>query len=288
MAILPPEEDLGGRIPFRRREGIAEAGCGGIVAGGCARPWGVLRLLDLRISMKESRTELVAVVDDEKNIRETVAFALKREGYRVNTYADGAEAWAAFQRELPDLAVLDILLPRMDGRELCRRLRRKSETLPIVFLTSKDEELDRVLGLELGADDYLCKPFSMRELVARVKVLFRRAALAADPSRREESKMLRAGALEIDGLRYTARWRGEPLALTVTEFLVLQALARHPGHVKTRQQLMEEAYPHDAYVSERTIDSHVKRLRRKFETKDSGFAGIDTVHGLGYRWSEEG
>jgi len=236
----------------------------------------------------QSRTELVAVVDDEKNIRETVAFALKREGYRVNTYADGAEAWAAFKRELPDLAVLDILLPRMDGRELCRRLRAKSEALPIVFLTSKDEELDRVLGLELGADDYLCKPFSMRELVARVKVLFRRAALAADPSRREESKMLRVGALEIDGLRYTARWRGEPLALTVTEFLLLQALARHPGHVKTRQQLMEEAYPHDAYVSERTIDSHVKRLRRKFEARESGFTGIDTVHGLGYRWREEG
>ena len=236
----------------------------------------------------QSRTELVAVVDDEKNIRETVAFALKREGYRVNTYGDGAEAWAAFRRELPDLAVLDILLPRMDGRELCRKLRAKSETLPIVFLTSKDEELDRVLGLELGADDYLCKPFSMRELVARVKVLFRRAALAADPARREETKMLRTGELEIDGLRYTARWRGAPLALTVTEFLLLQALARHPGHVKTRQQLMEEAYPNDAYVSERTIDSHVKRLRRKFEARDPGFAGIDTVHGLGYRWIEAG
>src|SRR5262249_5961509 len=120
----------------------------------------------------QSRPQLVAVVGDEKNNRETVAFPLKREGYRVNTYADGAEAWAAFKRELPDLAVLDILLPRMDGRELCRRLRAKSEALPIVFLTSRDEELDRVLGLELGADDYLCKPFSMRELVARVKVLF--------------------------------------------------------------------------------------------------------------------
>ena len=237
--------------------------------------------------MKEPRTELVAVVDDEKNIRETVAFALKREGYRVNTYADGAEAWTAFRRELPDLAVLDILLPRMDGRELCRRLRAKSEALPIVFLTSRDEELDRVLGLELGADDYLCKPFSMRELVARVKVLFRRAALASDPAQREESKTVRSGELEIDGLRYTARWKGEPLALTVTEFLLLQALARHPGHVKTRQQLMEEAYPNDAYVSERTIDSHVKRLRRKFEARDPAFAGIDTVHGLGYRWIEE-
>jgi two-component system response regulator ChvI len=235
--------------------------------------------------MKEPRSELVAIVDDEKNIRETVAFAVKREGYRVNTYADGAEAWSAFRRELPDLAVLDILLPRMDGRELCRKLRARSEALPILFLTSKDEELDRVLGLELGADDYLCKPFSMRELVARIKVLFRRAALARDPSAHEEAKILRAGPLEVDGLRYTARWRGEAVALTVTEFLLLQALARHPGHVKTRQQLMEEAYPNDAYVSERTIDSHVKRLRRKFEERDAAFAGIDTVHGLGYRWT---
>jgi len=234
--------------------------------------------------VKEPRGELVAVVEDEKNIRETVAFAVKREGYRVNSYADGAEAWSAFRQQLPDLAVLDILLPRMDGRELCRKLRSRSEALPIIFLTSKDEELDRVLGLELGADDYLCKPFSMRELMTRIKVLFRRAALAGDPSARDEAKMLRAGPLEIDGLRYTARWRGEALALTVTEFLLLQALARHPGHVKTRQQLLEEAYPNDAWVSERTIDSHVKRLRRKFEGHDAAFAGIDTVHGLGYRW----
>jgi len=236
--------------------------------------------------VKEPRSELVAVVEDEKNIRETVVFALKREGYRVNSYSDGGEAWNAFRQQLPDLAVLDILLPRMDGRELCRKLRARSETLPIIFLTSKDEELDRVLGLELGADDYLCKPFSMRELVARIKVLFRRASLSGDPAARDESKMLRAGPLEIDGLRYTARWRGEALALTVTELLLLQALARHPGHVKTRQQLMEEAYPNDAWVSERTIDSHVKRLRRKFEERDAAFAGIDTVHGLGYRWVE--
>jgi two-component system response regulator ChvI len=236
--------------------------------------------------VKEPRTELVAIVDDEKNIRETVAFALKREGYRVNTYADGSEAWTAFRQQLPDLAVLDILMPRMDGRELCRKLRAKSESLPIIFLTSKDEELDRVLGLELGADDYLCKPFSMRELVVRVKVLFRRAALARDPGSREEEKIVRAGPLELDALRYTARWRTEPLALTVTEFLLLQALVRHPGHVKTRQQLMEEAYPNDAYVSERTIDSHIKRLRRKLEQRDSQFAAIETVHGLGYRWME--
>jgi len=237
--------------------------------------------------VKEGRGGLVAIVDDEKNIRETVAFAVKREGYRAATYADGAEAWSAFRQNLPDLAVLDILLPRMDGLELCRRLRARSETLPIIFLTSRDEELDRVLGLELGADDYHCKPFSMRELLARIKVLFRRAALAGNSAATEEAKMIRAGPLEIDGLRYTARWRSEPLSLTVTEFLLLQALARHPGHVKTRQQLVEEAYPNDSYVSERMIDTHIKRLRRKFEQRDAAFAGIDTVHGLGYRWLEK-
>src|SRR5213075_1242530 len=182
--------------------------------------------------------QTIAVVDDEETIRETVAFALRRDGYDVVTFADGAAAWDVVKDRLPSLAILDITMPRMDGLELCRKLRARSETLPIIFLTSKDEELDRVLGLELGADDYLCKPFSMRELVARIKVLFRRASLSGDPATRDESKMLRAGPLEIDGLRYTARWRGEALALTVTEFLLLQALARHPGHVKTRQQLM--------------------------------------------------
>src|SRR5262245_53646519 len=232
------------------------------------------------------RAGRIAVVDDEVSIREALEEVLESEGYEVASFQDGAAAWLAFQRALPDLAILDILMPRMDGRELCRRLRAKSEALPIVFLTSKDEELDRVLGLELGADDYLCKPFSMRELVARVKVLFRRAALARDPGRRDEEKIVRAGPLEPDALRYTARWRGEALVLTVTEFLLLQALVRHPGHVKTRQQLMEEAYPNDAYVSERTIDSHIKRLRRKLEERDSKFSAIDTVHGLGYRWME--
>src|SRR5215468_11170578 len=235
----------------------------------------------------QSRTELVAVVDDEKNIRETVAFALKREGYRVNTYGDGAEAWAAFRRELPDLAVLDILVPRMDGRELCRRLRGKSEALPIIFLTSRDEELDRVLGLELGADDYLCKPFSVRELVARVRVLFRRAALAREPRSLGAANTLRLGSLILDFDRHLARWKDTVVALTVTEFLIVAALARRPGHVRSRKQLLEEGYPHDAYVSERTIDSHIKRLRAKFAELDPAFAAIDTVHGLGYRYRED-
>ncbi|MEO8433173.1 MAG: response regulator transcription factor [Acidobacteriota bacterium] len=230
--------------------------------------------------------ETVALVEDEATIRETVTFALKRDGYRVLPFADGLEAWEAFQRELPGLAILDIVMPRMDGLELCRRLRSRSEALPIIFLTSRDEELDRVLGLELGADDYLCKPFSMRELAARVKVLFRRAALARAGDAPPPETLMRSGVLELDLQRYTAKWNGAAVALTVTEFLLLQALVRHPGHVKTRRQLMEEAYPHDAFVSERTIDSHIKRLRRKLEERAPAFRGIETVHGLGYRYEE--
>jgi two-component system response regulator ChvI len=228
----------------------------------------------------------VAVVDDEDNIRETVAFALRREGYGVELYADGLEAWRSFQRKLPDLVILDILMPQMDGLELCRKVRGLSETVPIIFVTSKDDELDRVLGLELGADDYLCKPFSMRELMARVKVLFRRAA-SRSAEKKSDDSIKRVGDLELDINRYSVHWRGKPVDLTVTEFLMLQALVRHPGHVKTRAQLTREGYPHDAYVSERTIDSHIKRLRRKFEETDDTFDRIDTVYGLGYRYLQD-
>jgi DNA-binding response OmpR family regulator len=233
----------------------------------------------------------IALVDDEQSIRDTVGFALRREGYLVDAYADGAAAWEAFGAAarkpgagFPDLAVLDILMPRMDGLELCRRLRGVSEAMPILFLTSKDEEFDRVLGLELGADDYLCKPFSLRELVARVKVLFRRLALAGRAA--PDAQVLALGALELDLDRYQARWDGGALPLTVTEFLILHALARRPGHVKTRRQLIEDGYPHDTYVSERTIDSHIKRLRKKLVAAAPEFDPIETVYGLGYRWRE--
>ncbi len=234
--------------------------------------------------MSPERTGMVAVVDDEETLRDTVGAALRKEGYAVECYADGAAAWEAFSKNLPDLVVLDILMPRLDGLELCRRLRGLSDTLPILFLTSKDEEFDRVLGLELGADDYLCKPFSMRELMARVRVLFRRLALARQPT--DADQVLVRGPLELDLARYVARWKGAPVQLTVTEFLILAALARHPGHVKTRRQLMDEGYPHDAYVSDRTIDSHIKRLRKKMVDADPAFEAIDTVYGLGYRWRE--
>jgi len=230
--------------------------------------------------------QTVAVVDDEDNLRETLAFALRREGYPVELYAHGAEAWSAFQRRLPGLVILDILMPEMDGLELCRRIRSISETIPIIFLTTRDEEIDRVLGLEIGADDYLGKPFSMRELLARVKVLFRRAALDAAPKRADAEAPLRIGDLELDLQRYTVKWKGQAVNLTVTEFMMLRALVRHPGHVKSRTQLHQDGYPHDAYVSERTIDSHIKRLRRKFEEVDAAFDRIETVYGLGYRYSE--
>jgi len=229
----------------------------------------------------------IALVDDEPSIRETVGMALRREGYEVAVYGDGLEAWEAFAERMPDLAILDILMPRMDGLELCRRLRGRSEALPILFLTSKDEEFDRVLGLELGADDYLVKPFSVRELVARVRVLFRRLSLGRGPDAaggaEDEAELLEVGPLALDLDRYEARWAGRRLGLTVTEFRILQALARHPGHVKTRRHLLEEAYPDDAYVSERTIDSHIKRLRRKLSAAEVDDDPIETVYGLGYR-----
>lgn len=229
-------------------------------------------------------TQLIAVVDDEETLRETVGFALRREGYRVDPFPDGLTAWRSFERGLPDLAILDILMPQMDGLELCRRVRALSERLPILFLTSKDEEFDKVLGLELGADDYLCKPFSMRELLARVKVLLRRAALRAEPAGGDDERIVEVGRLRLDLRRYQAHWAGTALPLTVTEFTLLHALARHPGHVKTRAQLLQEGYPDDAYVSDRTIDSHIKRLRRKLGEADPAFDAVETVYGLGYRW----
>ncbi len=226
----------------------------------------------------------LAIVDDEADICETVAYALKKEGFRVLTFADGQEAWERFESELPHLVILDILMPRLDGLELCRRLRGISEDLPIIFLTSKDDEFDRVLGLELGADDYLCKPFSVRELVARVRVLFRRLSLGQRQPQSDSEELMTVGPLELDLRRYTASWAGTPVRLTVTEFLLLQSLSRRPGYVKSRQALMEEAYPNDAFVSERTIDSHIKRLRKKFSSLDESFDAIDTVYGLGYRY----
>jgi two-component system, OmpR family, response regulator ChvI len=244
---------------------------------------------------------MIAIVEDEDTIREAVSFALRQQGHQVQGFADGLDAWTAFDAALPDLVILDIGLPRLDGLELCRRLRGRSEALPIIFVTSREDEFDRVLGLEIGADDYLCKPFSMRELMARIKVLLRRAALAALATNAvgatggagaaaadaAEERLLEAGSLRLDLQRYTAAWKGRDVALTVTEFLLLQALVRHPGHVKTRDQLMQHAYSDNTFVSDRTIDSHVKRVRRKLEEIDPAFASIETVYGLGYRFTPD-
>lgn len=226
--------------------------------------------------------KLVAIVEDEETIREALCVALRREGYRPDPYDDGLDAWTAFNIALPDLAILDIGIPRMDGLELCRRLRSRSESLPIIFVTSREEEFDRVLGLEIGADDYLCKPFSTRELMARLKVLFRRASPVADRTPAEQP--VRAGELVLDPLRFSATWKAVAVSLTVTEFLLLQALAMRPGVVKTRDQLMEAAYPDRVSVSDRTIDSHIKRIRRKLQTVDPAFDRLEAVYGAGYRF----
>lgn len=228
---------------------------------------------------------LVAIVDDEEHLRETVSRALRGEGYRTAVYPDGAEAWQFFDVSLPDLVILDIIMPRMDGLELCRRIRGVSQTVPVMFLTSRDEEFDRVLGLELGADDYLCKPFSLRELAARVKVLFRRSGVRATEIERapQTADNVAVGSLALDTQRFTAAWRGAPVRLTVTEFRILHALARQPGYVRTREQLLAEAFPQDSYMSDRTIDCHIRRIRGKLEEVDEGYDGIETLYGLGYR-----
>ena len=229
------------------------------------------------------RERRVAVVEDEETIREGICAALRRESHQPQAYGDGQAAWDAMQAAMPDLAILDIGLPRMDGLELCRRLRARSDRLPIIFVTSREEEFDRVLGLEIGADDYLCKPFSMRELMARVKILLRRAAQIAGGDGSDPPQTI--GELRLDPVRLVVAWRGVGVPLTVTEFLLLQALVRRPGAVLTRDQLMDSAYPDRTHVSDRTIDSHVKRIRRKFASIDPAFAAIEGVYGAGYRYT---
>jgi len=244
-----------------------------------------MRVRRLRYSarMPDPPPRRVAIVDDEDGIRESVAFALQREGYAAESHGDGRAAWQAFRDRLPDLVILDIGLPGLDGLEVCRRLRAQSDRLPIIFLTSREEEFDRVLGLEIGADDYLCKPFSMRELMARTKALLRRAALPAERDQDSRTAITSAGDLVLDADRYAATFKARPVRLTVTEFLLLEALVRSPGHVKTREQLLDHAYPNDTSASDRTIDSHIKRLRRKFQEVDPACDPVEAVYGLGYR-----
>ncbi len=226
----------------------------------------------------------VALVDDDRNILTSVSMALEAEGFIVHTYRDGYEALDGIERRPVDLAVLDIKMPRMNGMELLERLRQKG-SLPVIFLTSKDDEIDEMLGLRMGADDYIKKPFSQRLLIERIRAVLRRFDSEGTPAGDGEDCFER-GPLNMDAVRHMCTWHGRPVNLTVTEFLLLQALARRPGHVKTRDQLIDAAYGENIYVDDRTIDSHIKRLRKKFKDVDPEFIEIETLYGVGYRYRQ--
>ena len=230
----------------------------------------------------------IALVDDDRNILTSVSITLEVEGFEVETYNDGQSALDGFNRRMPELAVLDIKMPRMDGMDLLQRLRQKSN-IPVIFLTSKDDEIDELMGLRMGADDYVKKPFSQRLLVERIRSILRRQeAIAMDATGvPEESQILVRGELTMDPLRHAVKWKGRDVSLTVTEFLLLQALAQRPGFVKNRDQLMDVAYDDQVYVDDRTIDSHIKRLRKKMREVDDEFNAIETLYGIGYRYNEE-
>jgi two-component system, OmpR family, response regulator ChvI len=228
----------------------------------------------------------IALVDDDHNILTSVSIALEAEGYRVMTYSNGMSALEWFKTSPPDVAILDIKMPRMDGMEMLRRLRHKS-TVPVIFLTSKDAEFDELEGLKSGADDFIRKPFSRRVLVERVKMVLRRArSKEGKDAQKASCGMIDLGDLRIDPERHACTWRNESVALTVTEFLILQALANRPGVVRSRDALMDAAYGDNVYVDDRTVDSHIKRIRKKFLAVDPAFDKIDTLYGIGYRFHE--
>ena len=231
----------------------------------------------------------IALVDDDRNILTTVSIGLQAEGFATRVYADGAAALKALLENPPDLAVFDIKMPRMDGLELLKHLREKSQ-LPVIFLTSKDGEPDEALGLAMGADDYIAKPFSQRLLVARIRAILRRVELSRNENGGEAAEGLpepiARGRLVMDPARHQVLWDGKVVSLTVTEFLILEALAARPGVVKSRNQLMDAAYSDDVFVDDRTIDSHIKRLRRKFREVDPDFGAIDTLYGAGYSFAD--
>jgi two-component system response regulator ChvI len=230
----------------------------------------------------------IALVDDDKNILASVTMLLEQEGYHVRSYTDGASALTALTANPPDLAILDIKMPRMDGMEVLRRLRQAME-IPVIFLTSKDEEIDELMGLNAGADDYIRKPFSQRLLLERVKAVLRRAegkGTTAQSQPGEGKQIMTRGKMTLDPLRHECTWDTKPVRLTVTEFLILQSLALRPGFVKSRDNLMDAAYDDQVYVDDRTIDSHIKRLRKKFKAVDDEFDSIETLYGVGYRYKE--
>ncbi|HVI31824.1 response regulator transcription factor [Phenylobacterium sp.] len=235
----------------------------------------------------------ITLVDDDENIVTSVSLALESHGHTVKAYFDGAAGLAALENDPPDLAILDVKMPRMDGMEVLRRLRRTSD-LPVIILTSKDEEIDEILGFNLGADDYMHKPFSQRLLIERVKAVLRRAGIDGEdtgvagpaPTAEGGARAIKRGKLTLDPARHDCLWDGKPVKLTVTEFLLLQSLAQRPGFVKSRDNLMDAAYDDQVYVDDRTIDSHIKRMRKKFRDVDPEFDAIETLYGVGYRYRE--
>jgi two-component system response regulator ChvI len=230
-------------------------------------------------------SQTIALVDDDRNILTSVSIALEAEGFDVRTYADGDEALRGLTSRPVDLAVVDIKMPRMDGMELLTRLRQVS-TMPVIFLTSKDDEIDELLGLRMGADDYIKKPFSQRLLIERIRALLRREQLSTSTVEADPNALMARGDLALDSNRHACTWRGQQIELTVTEFLLVKALATRPGHVKSRDQLMDAAYGEHIYVDDRTIDSHIKRIRKKFKAVDEDFSQIETLYGVGYRYKE--
>lgn len=232
-------------------------------------------------------TDKIFLVDDDRNILLSVSMALEAEGFDVETFNDGEAGLNAIIESQPDLVILDVKMPRMDGIEVLSKLREES-AIPVIFLTSKDDEVDQVIGLRMGADDYITKPFSQRLLIERIKVLLRRRDfIKSEVETQKENQNIEYGHLILDDSRHLCSWKGQPLNLTVTEYLLVKSLAMRPGHVRNRDQLIDMAYGENIYVDDRTVDSHIKRVRKKFKKLDDEFDKIETLYGVGYRYKEE-
>jgi len=237
--------------------------------------------------MSENTVHNIALVDDDRNIIASVSMSLEAEGFNVKTYNDGEEGLKGITDNPPDLVVLDIKMPRMDGMEVLSKL-RESSNLPVIFLTSKDDEVDEVIGLRMGADDYITKPFSQRLLIERIRTLLRRQQLQqSNEDSKSTEDIIKRGDLVLDDSRHLSTWKGKPVNLTVTEYLLIKSLAQRPGHVKNRDPLLDLAYGENIYVDDRTIDSHIKRVRKKFKAVDTEFEQIETLYGIGYRYKEQ-
>ena len=227
----------------------------------------------------------ICLIDDDQNILASLSLALKSEKFDVETYSDGIAGLESLKNNNFDIAILDIKMPRLDGLEVLQKLRNISD-IPVIFLTSKDDEIDQLLGLKMGADDYITKPFSQKLLIERVKVILKRTAFSSEENQVNNDSLIERGNLLLNMDRHECHWKDERIKLTVTEFLLLECLVNRPGYVKNRDQLMSAAYSDDLYVDDRTIDSHIKRIRRKFKAIDENFNSIETLYGVGYRFNQ--